>query len=145
MEPASGASPALAAILTPQRRRLAAVVLEAIPLLPFAVQFSPLTPRDEVTPLWVLAFTTGLGWAAAGRWRTGLLIAALRVGLLWAGIYALLITSFGGDCALGDPECDGGWMRAASGPLLWTMALFYVGAAVASAWFAWRLATRTTG
>ena len=118
------------------------MALELVPLIPFAVQFSPLTPGGDVTPLWVLAFTTGLGWAVAGRWRTGVLIAAARVGILWAGIYALLITSFGGECALNDPVCDEGWQRSLATPLLWGMGLFYVAAAIASAWLAARAASR---
>lgn len=133
------------ALVQAVNRRVLAATLELVPLIPFAVQFSPLTPSGEVTPLWALAFTTGLGWAVAGRWRMGVLIAAARVGILWAGIYALLITTFGNGCALNDPECDEGLVRAASGPLLWAMAAFYVGSAIASGWMAQRAAARRTG
>lgn len=123
-------------------RRPAAIALELLPLAPFVVQFSPLTPSDEVSPLWVLALATGLGWAVAGRWRTGVLIAAGRVGVLWAGMYALLIASFSGDCPLGDPACDDGWQRAAASPILWAMAAFYFVTSVASAWLAQRAAAQ---
>ena len=123
-------------------RRPAVILLELLPVAPFVVQFSPLTPRDEVSPLWVLALATGAGWAVAGRWRTGVLIAAARVGVLWAGMYALLIASFSGDCPLGDPDCEDGWQRAAASPILWGMAAFYIITSVASAWFAQRTASR---
>ena len=132
----------LSADIRQRWRRPAAIVLELLPLSPFVVQFSPLTPRDEVSPLWVLALATGLGWVVAGRWRTGVLIAAGRVGVLWAGMYALLIASFSGDCVLGDPACDDGWQRAAASPILWGMAVFYIVTSVASAWLAQRAAAQ---
>jgi hypothetical protein len=142
MEPVHDLSTSRRPLLSVQNRRIAAAALELVPIIPFAMQFSSLTPRDEVTPLWVLAFTTGLGWAIAGRWRTGLMIAAVRVAVLWAGIYALLITSFGGDCALGDDTCDDG-LRMLATPMLWAMGLFYVGSAIASAWLAQRAAAKS--
>ena len=124
----------LPAIASPRGRVRAATVIELLPLIPLAVQFSLLTDSDELTPIWPLGMVAGLGWIIMGHWRIGLGFAVARLFLLYAGFAALIYVSVSDPCFGEGPGCvsDGG-LRHLEMPLLWVTGAFYVVVTLGSA------------
>jgi hypothetical protein len=118
------------------RRRILAPYVELLPLIPAAVWFSPIGGGSGSSPFWWLAGLTGLGWALVGRWRTGVVVALVRVFILIIGLQALAIATIAESCdpAL-DPACSstGAWLDSMFYPALITLGVFYVVTTVGSA------------
>ena len=120
------------------RLRAFAPGFELLPLIPMLVWISPIAGRENAGPFWWLAGVTGLGWALAGRWRTGIVIALGRVFILIIGLQALAITTLAESCnSAVDAACNANaaTLDALFYPALGTLGLFYTGTTLVSAIF----------